>query len=265
MAGQLAERLPISRSQDDFDKLAGIVNTMLDEIERLMCEVKGVGDAIAHDLRTPLGRLRGRLERARDDTSGSADALRREIDEAIAQLDDVVNTMQALLRIGEIERGRRRAAFATLDIAETAREVGELFAPLAEDKNVALTVLAVDSCPVIGDRELLFEALTNLVDNAIKFAPGDGHVQIDVARTTSGVTVSVNDDGPGIPPDERDAVLRLFYRSDRSRHTRGTGLGLSLVAAIVQLHGFQLAIETGSGNRGCRIVIRCWPGYGFAG
>ncbi len=256
MSGQLAERLPISRSKDDFDKLAGIVNIMLDEIERLMSEVKGAGDAIAHDLRTPLGRLRGRLERARDDPSRSADELRADIDGAIGQLNEVVNTMQALLRIGEIEHGRRKEAFAAVDIAETARDIAELYAPLAEDKNLSFDVLAADAAPVLGDRQLLFEMLTNLVDNAIKFAPLHGHVQLRVAHEAEGISISVADDGPGIPPDERNAVLRRFYRSDQSRHTRGTGLGFSLVAAIVRLHGFRMAIEDGPGNRGCRVIVR---------
>jgi signal transduction histidine kinase len=256
MAGQLSQRLPLGKSNDDFDKLAGIVNVMLDEIERLMNEVKAAGDAIAHDLRTPLARLRGRLERARDDERREADELRTDIDCAIGQLDELVHTMQALLRLGAIEQGQRQAAFATLDLAETAREVGELYAPLAEDRGVTLTVRTADRSLVLGDRGLLFEAMVNLVDNAIKFVASGGHVQIEVLNTDAEVTMAVTDDGPGIAPEEREAVLRRFFRSDRSRHRPGTGLGLSLVAAIARLHGCHMAIEGGTGGRGCRIILR---------
>jgi signal transduction histidine kinase len=257
MAGQLSQRLPLGKSNDDFDKLAGIVNVMLDEIERLMNEVKAAGDAIAHDLRTPLARLRGRLERARDDERREADELRTDIDCAISQLDELVHTMQALLRLGAIEQGQRQAAFATLDLAETAHEVGELYAPLAEDRGVTLTVRAADRSLVLGDRGLLFEAMVNLVDNAIKFGASGGHVQIEVVNTDAEVTMVVTDNGPGIAPEEREAVLRRFFRSDRSRSRPGTGLGLSLVAAIARLHGCKLAIEDGSEGQGCRIVLHC--------
>jgi signal transduction histidine kinase len=256
MAGHLNQRLPVRGTNSDFDKLAGIVNVMLDEIERLMNEVKAAGDAIAHDLRTPLARLRGRLERARDDEQREANELRTEIDCAIVQLDELIDTMQALLRLGAIEQGQRQAAFATLDLAETAREVGELYAPLAEDRGVTLTVHAAGRSLVLGDRELLFEAMVNLVDNAIKFGASGGHVQIEVANTTTEVTMAVMDDGPGIAPKEREAVLRRFFRSDRSRSRPGTGLGLSLVAAIARLHGCHMAIEDGADGRGCRITLR---------
>jgi signal transduction histidine kinase len=256
MAGHLSQRLPVRGTNSDFDKLSGIVNVMLDEIERLMNEVKAAGDAIAHDLRTPLARLRGRLERARDDERREADELRTDIDGAISQLDELIDTMQALLRLGAIEQGQRQAAFATLDLAETAREVGELYAPLAEDRGVTLTVRAADRSLVLGDRGLLFEAMVNLVDNAIKFGTSGGHVQIEVVNTDAEVTMAVTDDGPGIAPEEREAVLRRFFRSDRSRHRPGTGLGLSLVAAIARLHGCHMAIEGGTGGRGCRIILR---------
>jgi signal transduction histidine kinase len=256
MAGHLAERLPLAGSNDDFDRLAGIVNTMLDEIERLMDEVKMAGEAIAHDLRTPLVRLRVRLERMRDGEAEDAETQRTNIDGAIGQLDELINTIRALLRLGAIEHGQRQSAFATLDLAEIAREVGELYAPLAEDQDVTLTTGVDDASLVAGDRELLFEAMVNLVDNAMKFVLPGGRVQLDVRRSEAAVTLAVSDDGPGIPPEEREAVLRRFYRSDRSRHMPGSGLGLSLVSSIARLHGGALAIENGAGGRGCQVTIR---------
>jgi signal transduction histidine kinase len=256
MAGHLAERLPLAGSNDDFDRLAGIVNTMLDEIERLMDEVKMAGEAIAHDLRTPLVRLRTRLERMRDGEAEDAETLRTDIDGAIGQLDELINTIRALLRLGAIEQGQRESAFATLDLAEIAREVGELYAPLAEDRDVTLKLRVDDASLVAGDRELLFEAMVNLVDNAVKFVLPGGRVQLDVRRDDTVVTLTVTDDGPGIPPEEREAVLRRFFRSDRSRHTPGSGLGLSLVSSIARLHCGTLAIESGAGGKGCRVAIR---------
>jgi signal transduction histidine kinase len=255
MAGQLGHRLPLSKGNDDFDRLAGIVNVMLDEIERLMNEVKAAGDSIAHDLRTPLARLRARLERARDDERRTAEDLRTDVDGAINQLDELIHVMQALLRLGAIEQGQRQASFAVVDLTNIANEVGELYAPLAEDEGVALSVRAADGSSVLGDRDLLFEAMVNLVDNAVKFTPAGGQVRLEVLRADGAAAIVVTDDGPGIPEHERQAVLKRFFRSDRSRNKPGTGLGLSLVAAVARLHGGQLAIESGSDGKGCRITL----------
>ena len=255
MAGQLGHRLPLSNSNDDFDRLAGIVNVMLDEIERLLNEVKAAGDFIAHDLRTPLARLRARMERARDDERRNADDLRGDIDGAINQLDELIHVMQALLRLGAIEQGQRQASFTMVDLGNIAHEVGELYAPLAEDEGVALSVRTAYGGVMRGDRDLLFEAMVNLVDNAVKFTPGGGQVRLEVLRANGAAIIAVTDDGPGIPENERQAVLKRFFRSDRSRHKPGTGLGLSLVAAVARLHGGQLAIESGSDGKGCRITL----------
>jgi signal transduction histidine kinase len=257
MHGQLTERLPLRGTGDDFDRLAAIVNRMLDEIERLMHEVKGVGDEIAHDLRTPLTRLRAQMERAHTGAA-SMDELRVALGEAINELDQTLATMEALLRIAEIEHGRRRAGFKSVVVGQIAAEVNELYAPAAEDREVALSIKLDDLRTVHGDRDLLFEAITNIVDNAVKFTPRGGAIAISVLAGGPGPILRVQDTGGGIPPGEREAVLRRFYRSDRSRHEPGTGLGLSLVAAIARLHRFRLSIED-TAAKGCSIILECWP------
>jgi signal transduction histidine kinase len=166
--------------------------------------------------------------------------------------------MEALLRIAEIEDGRRRAGFKSGDIGQIAAEVSELYEPAAEDKGVALSINIGDARCVHGDRDLLFEAITNIVDNAVKFTPPGGSIAISVLAGGPGPILRVDDTGGGIPSVERKAVLRRFYRLDRSRHQPGTGLGLSLVAAIARLHGFRLSIE-GAEGMGCSIVLECWP------
>lgn len=258
MAGHLGQRLQARRDGDDFDKLAAIVNGMLDEIERLMIEVKGVGDDIAHDLRTPLTRVRMALERGRNDAA-TVEALRAVVDRAITGIDHALGIITALLRIAEIEQGRRRAGFASVDLAEIVREVADLYEPIAEDRGLDLRVEAA-SVPawVRGDRDLLFEAIANLVDNAVKFTPAGGRVVLALAAEPGGNCIlRVSDTGPGIPQAERDAVLRRFYRSDPSRaKVPGTGLGLSLVAAIARLHGFTLDI---AGEGGCTVTVGCSP------
>jgi signal transduction histidine kinase len=257
MRGQLAKRLPLRGTEDDFDHLAEIVNRMLGEIERLMHEIKGVGDEIAHDLRTPLTRLRARMERAHNGAAG-VDELRVTLGEAIDELDQILATMEALLRIAEIEVGRRRAGFKSVEIGQIAAEVNELYEPVAEDKGVVLSVDLKDPRRVDGDRDLLFEAITNIVDNAVKFTPRGGSIAISVLAGGPGPILRVDDTGGGIAAGEREAVLRRFYRSDRSRHQPGTGLGLNLVAAIARLHGFHLSIE-GAEGKGCSIGLECWP------
>jgi signal transduction histidine kinase len=256
MQGHLTERLPLRGTNDDFDRLATIVNGMLAEIERLMHEAKGVGDDIAHDLRTPLTRLRGRLERAHDSADDIGE-LKAALGAAINELDQTLSTIEALLRIAEIENGRRTAGFKSVEIAQIAAEVNELYEPAAEDRGIALRVHFTDSRRVEGDRDLLFEAITNVVDNAVKFTPRGGSIAISVLPGGPGPILRIDDTGAGIPSAERTNVLRRFYRLDRSRHQPGTGLGLSLVAAIARLHGFRFLIEGAEGG-GCSIILECW-------
>ena len=254
MAGDLQERLPTRGLNDPFDTLAGIVNRMLDRIEELLHEIAGTGDDIAHDLRTPLTRVRAGLERGRDNAR-TLDELEAVVDRAIGGLDQTLTIITALLRIGEIEHGRRLAGFGEVDLAGIVREVGELYEPIAEDKHLDFRVEAATSPLIRADRDLLFEAIANLVDNAVKFTPEGGRVWLAVVADAGGGVVRVSDTGPGIGEGERRAVLKRFYRSDKSRRTPGTGLGLSLVAAIAKLHGFGLTI---GGGPGCIVELACW-------
>jgi signal transduction histidine kinase len=252
MAGQLSERLPVEGS-DEIQHLAEIVNRMLDEIEHLMHEIRDVGDEIAHDLRTPLTRVRARLERARDGTA-TREELVETADRAITGIDQTLGIITALLRIAEIEHRERRLSFRAVDLAAVVREAAELYEPIAEDKGLTLATEA-GSVSVFGDRDLLLEATVNLVDNAVKFTPSGGKIWLTALKTPAGAILRVADTGPGIEESEREAVLRRFYRADKSRHTEGTGLGLSLVAAIARMHGFSLNIR--GGDPGCVVELGC--------
>src|SRR5439155_13234754 len=252
--GDLSERLPHGGTAGDLDRLIHVVNRMLDDIERLMHEVKGVTDEIAHDLRTPLTRLLAGLERARR-RAQSVEEYGRAVEEAIAETRGILATFGALLRIAEVEAGARRAGFTTLDLNTVAADVTDFYEPLAERKGISL-VLEGDGAPaeIAGDPSLLFEAISNLVDNAIKFPPAGGHVILRILDGSDRLGFEVCDTGPGIPETERNAVLQRFHRAERSRHTPGSGLGLSLVAAVARLHGLHLAIE--GAEPGC--LVRLW-------
>jgi signal transduction histidine kinase len=257
VAGDLRQRLPTRGVDDPFDKLAVIVNGMLDRIEALVQEVAGVGDDIAHDLRTPLTRLRVRLERGIGNAK-TIDELRQVVEQSVGELDQALAIITALLRIAEIEHSRRIAGFGDVALPDLIREVGDLYEPIAEDKQVELRVTAADQRipPVRGDRDLIFEAVANLVDNAVKFTPAGGHVELALLRRDEATVVRVSDTGPGIGEEERDLVTRRFYRSDKSRHTDGLGLGLNLVSAIARLHGFRLNLNAGPG---CIAELVCPP------
>lgn len=260
ITGNLAERLPTRRGAGDLDRLVYLVNGMLDDIERLMREVKGVTDDIAHDLRTPLTRLLGGLERARRRTT-SSDEYARAVDAAIAETKAVLGTFSALLRIAEVEDGARRAGFMRIDLGQIAADVVEFHAPVAEERGVSLS-FATDApaqTHMSGDPSLMFEAVSNLVDNAIKFSPMGGCVAVRTFCHKGRIGVTVSDNGPGIPADERDAVLRRFHRLEKSRHTPGSGLGLSLVAAVAKLHGLSLTIDS-SYPGSCVTLERDQPG-----
>lgn len=254
MQGDLKERLPARNAADDFDRLAMAVNRMLDEIERLLEEIKGVGDNIAHDLRTPLTRVRARLERSREAMRSPAE-LEASIDVAVAGLDQTLGIITALLRIAEIEEGNRRAAFGDIDLARIVRDVAELYGPIAENAGIELAVAATEPRPVKGDRDLLVEAIANVLDNAIKFAPANSRIDLGVIAGPDGPIVRVRDRGPGIPPEERQQVLKRFYRADKSRTLPGSGLGLGVVDAVMALHRFRVAI--GDAQPGCVFDLIC--------
>jgi signal transduction histidine kinase len=248
IAGDLSERLPARTVDEPFSRLAVIVNGMLDEMETMIHALAGVGNDIAHDLRTPLTRARLTLERGRTNAA-TVEQLQAVADKAIAGIDQSLTIITALLRLAEIENSRRSAAFGSVALDEMLREVCDIYEPIAENKNIALHVRATRRLTVRGDRDLLIEAVANLVDNAIKFTPEGGKVDIELVRGNGETIVRVTDTGSGISEQEREAVLRRFYRSDKIRSTPGIGLGLNLVAAIVKLHGFRLAIRSGPGGR----------------
>ncbi|MEA2979600.1 MAG: hypothetical protein QOF09_1423 [Alphaproteobacteria bacterium] len=246
VAGDLRERLPARGHDDPFDQLAASVNRMLGEIEALIREIANVGDNIAHDIRTPLTRVRVRLERGRERAS-TLEELRSAVDQALVGLDQSLAMITALLRLTEIEHSHRLEKFGQISLAPLMREVCDLYEPIAENKRISLRVEAADNAIVHGDRDLLFEAIANLVDNAIKFTPEHGHVDLALLHRKDEIAIRVKDTGPGISEIERDAVTKRFYRSDKARRTEGLGLGLSLVAAIAKLHGFRLTITAGPG------------------
>lgn len=254
VAGNLSERLPTRGRSGDLDRLAHVINGMLGEIERLMQEVKGVCDNIAHDLRTPVTRLLAGLERARRRAreTGEYEAA---VDEAIVEIKGMLKTFAALLRISEVESGARRAGFTEVDLGTVAADVAELYEPIAEEKGVTLeAVREGDGVAVVaGDPSLLFEAISNLAENALKFTPRGGRVALRSFAADGSVGIAVSDTGPGIPPEQRAAVRRRFYRLEESRHTPGTGLGLALVAAVARLHAMELTIA--DAEPGSRITL----------
>lgn len=254
VAGDLTCRLPLSERRDELDMLAAIVNAMLDRIERLMHEVKGVCDNIAHDLRTPLTRLRAQLYRMQQHAvEGSAEAL--QLDQVLNETDTLMARFRGLLRISELEDHQRRSGFQPLDPVALLQELYDFYLPLAEEDQITLTLQTPATLPALtGDRALLFEALANLLSNSIKFTPPGGQVIVLATLKDGAPCIEVLDTGPGIPEAERVAVFQRFYRCDDTH--AGFGLGLSIVAAIVNLHGFTLEV----GNRehsGARLTLHC--------
>ena len=223
------------------------------KLSSLVQEMAGVGNEIAHDLRTPLTRVRVILERGRANAK-TLEESQAVIDRAIGGADQSLTIITTLLHIAEIEYGGRLGSLDNVALADLIREVGDIYAPVAEDGHIILQVVSGDDATVRGDRDLLLEAVANLVDNAVKFTPAGGHVELALLHRKNESIVRVSDSGPGIRAHEQEAVKRRFYRSDRSRTTFGFGLGLSLVSAIVKLHGFRLTIASGPG---CVAEIAC--------
>jgi signal transduction histidine kinase len=255
MAGDLSRRIPADGAGDDFSQLGDNLNRMLDRIEDLLEGVRQVSDNIAHDLRTPLARLRNRLDELRRDDA-PPEARRETVEGAIREADGLLATFGALLRIARIESGARRAGFEPVDLARLAADVVDLYEPLAEERGQTLTLRTPARPLVKGDPELLSQALANATDNALKYTPEGGSVEVVVDTSGGSPAVTVADTGPGIPEAEREAVLRRFYRLDASRSSPGSGLGLSLVAAVAKLHEAELRLE--DGRPGLRVVLQ-WP------
>ncbi len=252
--GDLTRRVALSGSGDELDHIAANLNTMLDRIESLVAAMREVSDNIAHDLKTPLTRLRARAEEAlRENTDGHArDGLEQVIDDA----DEIIKTFNALLLIARLEAGAVEATAERFDLAALVRDVAELYEPVAEEAGVALHCAADNDTPVRANRQLIGQAIANMIDNAIKYGragPAPGAVEVDLSITASDVRITVSDRGPGIPTLDRERVLKRFVRLEESRTQPGTGLGLSLVAAVARLHGGHIRLEDNA--PGLRIVL----------
>ncbi|NWF35041.1 HAMP domain-containing histidine kinase [Stenotrophomonas sp. SAM-B] len=256
IAGDLGQRLPISGRPDEIDRLSSIVNAMLERIEQLMTEVKGVCDSIAHDLRTPLTRLRAHLYRTRVGLEED-DPRAAQLDKALTETDMLMARFSALLRVSELESHQRRSAFVQIDVTDLLQELHQFYLPLAEEKQQQFTLRVVPGISMIsGDRELLFEALANLLSNALHFAPEHGQVLLRALDDDGAVRIDVIDNGPGIPPEERSLIYQRFFRgSSDAAQGSGFGLGLSIVAAIAGLHGFRLRAGSAPGG-GAWLSIR---------
>ena len=260
MHGDLSERLPIAGTGDELDRLAGNLNAMLERIEALMRGLKEVSDNIAHDLKTPLTRLRNRCEEALR-TAEDESQYRAALETTIEESDALIRTFNALLMIARAESGHARDNMSEFDAAEVARGIGELYEPLADDRGLRLKVVAPEAAPVRGNRELVSQALANLVDNAIKYAAPDHaaangtapEIVVKAAGNGDNIQLTVSDAGPGIPANDRDRVVGRFVRLEHSRSQPGSGLGLSLAQAVAHLHGGELKLE--DNEPGLRTVI----------
>lgn len=254
MRGDVSHRMGTTGSGDEFDRLALTLNAMLDQIERLMTGIRTVSNNVAHDLRSPLTRMRARLEAAV--TQGeTVEDLRETCAEVLAEADTLLVTFNALLSIAEAESGVPLAETVAVDLGALVEDVTDLYGPVAEEAGLTMEAAPAVGLAVQGSRELLFQALSNLVDNAVKYTPAGGRVRVAAEAGEDGVVaLVVEDTGPGIPAAERDRVLERFVRLDASRTTRGNGLGLSLVAAIVRMHRAALRLE--DARPGLRVVVR---------
>jgi signal transduction histidine kinase len=239
MFSGLDQRIPLRGTHDEWDRVAENLNLMLDRIETLMGEIKQVSDNVAHDLRTPLTRMRGRLEKAYHGRRMAEDD-QSLIGDTIADLDAVLRIFSSIMRIAQIETQARKGGFRTVNLVEIAGEVVELYDAAAEPDGTCLTVVGDREVLVTGDRDLIFDAIANLVDNAIKHGRAGGQVVVANENVDGKPVISIADDGPGIPADEYEHVFKRFYRLEQSRYTTGNGLGLSLVAAVARLHGARI-------------------------
>jgi signal transduction histidine kinase len=263
MAGDLSGRLPVAGTGDELDRLADNVNAMLERIEALMRGLKEVSDNIAHDLKTPLTRLRNRCEQALRSASGEA-SYRAALESTIAESDDLIRTFDALLMIARAESGQARENMTEFDASEIARDVGELYEPVADEKGIVLTIDAPATAPVRGNRELVSQALANLIDNAIKYAGPNGkangvpaEIVVKAGMDGERITLSVADRGPGIPDADRGRVVERFVRLEQSRSEPGSGLGLSLASAVARLHGGELKLEDNHPGLRTTIALPC--------
>jgi signal transduction histidine kinase len=252
MGGDFTRRIPERGTDDEFDHLVSSLNAMLDRMEHAMESVRQVSNDIAHDLRTPLTRLRQRLERAQH-RARSVAAWQEAAAGCIAEMDAILETFGALLRIAQVESGVATRRFARLDLSELLHTLAEVYQPMAEDKGQRFTADIAAGLTVWGDRQLLAQMLANVVENAMRHSPPGAAIGLFATASANAVAIAVVDNGPGIPPAERDRVFRRFYRLESSRSTPGSGLGLSLVAAVAALH--QIRIELADNDPGLRALL----------
>lgn len=252
MDGNLRHRVPSTGADDDFDRLSKTLNEMLDRIQGLIGNVEQITNDIAHDLRTPLGRLRQGLELARSEASTTAEYA-QSVDRAISEADGLLSTFTSMLRIAQVEAGAQRSAFRKIDLSDVMRSVAEAYEAVAEEKEHRLESTIADGVELFGDRDLLVQLFANLIENALTHTPAGSTIRLALERSSNGIVAIVADNGPGIPAEEHDKVFQRFYRLESSRTTPGTGLGLSLVAAVAKLHGAH--IDVSDNQPGLRISV----------
>ena len=255
MAGDLSQRLPVSGAGDEFDRLAGNLNAMLNKISELNEGVRQVSDNIAHDLKTPLARLRNRAEAALSKDRTKAD-YRAALEQTIAESDALIRTFNAILMISRLESGYSQEGMAAVDLRALVEDIVELYEPLAEEAGARMDVEKGGPAPMTGNRELISQAIGNIIDNAIKYAGSNGSepaVSVAIAKAGGNVTVTVRDNGPGIPNGDRERVTERFVRLEESRTQPGSGLGLALVKAVMKMHRGRL--ELGDAKPGLKVRL----------
>jgi signal transduction histidine kinase len=240
--GDLSRRMPVTRRDDEFDHLSQVLNTMLARTEHLMQSMRDVTDNLAHDLRNPLNRLRNRLEASQYHPNGQTDYPQL-IQDTIQEVDDLIRTFNALLSIAQVESAQQKKDWTEVDLTTLSEELAELYTAVAEEQELSLSHRADGNLRVHGNRQLLAQAITNLLDNAVKYTPAGGHIQLDATADNGNIIISVADNGPGIPEDKHEQVFKRFTRLDNARSTPGNGLGLSLVRAVADLHTAQVRLE----------------------
>jgi signal transduction histidine kinase len=252
--GDWGQRIPEGASGDEFDQLSRTINHMLEQLQSLLEGVRNVSNAVAHDLRTPLAEARTRLEDVL--RRGPCEDVAAGVEQAVNDIDRVIAMSNALLRLAEIDSGVRRSGFQEVELKEIAMEVIELYQPIANEKKIALTVELAAAPMVNGDPFLLAQAIGNLIDNAVKYTPLDGAIDVEIAPRAAGeIAITVTDNGPGIPDAEKERVTGRFYRGDASRGTSGVGLGLSVVAAVARLHGGALILTDNNPGLAASILL----------
>ncbi len=255
--GDLSRRVPLTGSGDEFDRLATTINAMLERIETLMGGMRLVTDSLAHDLRSPLTRARSAIEmalrRPKESNGDDAESYRQALEQTAAELETILRTFEALINIAQAESGLNRLTLAKLDLSVLTNDLLEVYQPIAEDAGLELNSEIAADVTIHGHRQLLGQALANLLENAIKYSAPGGRIALTLAASAKGVVLCVADNGPGIPQEQRERVLQRFVRLDDSRGTPGSGLGLSLIAAVAKLHDVKL--ELGDNRPGLKVTL----------